>query len=333
VSARARIACALAGCLWLPILQAGAADPKSAPTISDLNTRAVDVQTGSQPQASAAKAMANYRRFLELQETDPKLRAEALRRLGDLNLEAGEFERMEKEVTQVDLQGAEAIKLYSTLLKAYPNYARNDEVLYQLARAYETTGQSEQALATLDRIVKSYPQSRQLDEVQFRRGELLFSAKRYQDAQKAYEVPIARGSASAFYEQSLYKNGWSLFKQSSNADSLSSFAALLDAKLGAKTAVRPVKLEDLKRADRELVEDTLRVMAITFSYLDGAASLDEFAKQHGDRGYWHLLYSRLGDLYVDKQRYQDAASTYRAYVARDPNSEFAPPLAMQEIEA
>ena len=333
MSARAGIACALVACLWLPVLQAGAADPKSAPTISDLNTRAVAVQTGTLPQASAAKAMDNYRRFLELQETDPKLRAEALRRLGDLNLEAGEFERMEKEVTQVDLQGAEAIKLYSTLLKAYPNYPRNDEVLYQLARAYETTGQGEQALATLDRVVKSYPQSRQLDEVQFRRGELLFSAKRYQEAQKAYEVPIARGPTSAFYEQSLYKHGWSLFKQSANDASLFSFAALLDAKLGANAAARPVRLEDLKRADRELVEDTLRVMSITLSYLDGAASLDEFAKKHGERGYWHLLYSRLGDLYVDKQRYQDAASTYRAYVARDPNSEFAPPLAMQEIEA
>ena len=332
MSARARVAGALAACLALPVLQASAADPKSAPTISDLNARAVDVQTGSQPQASAAKAMDNYRRFLELQETDPKLRAEALRRLGDLNLEAGEFERMEKEVTQVDLQGAEAIKLYSTLLKAYPNYPRNDEVLYQLARAYETTGQSEQALATLDRVVKSYPQSRQLDEVQFRRGELLFSAKRYPEAQKAYEVPIARGPQSAFYEQSLYKHGWALFKESLNEDSLASFAALLDAKLGAQAA-RSVKLEDLKRADRELVEDTLRVMSITFSYLDGAASLDQFAKQHGDRPYWHLLYSRLGDLYVDKQRYQDGANTYRAYVARDSNSEFAPLLAMQEIEA
>jgi TolA-binding protein len=332
MSVRARAGLALAAWLVTIALPALGADQKNAPTISDLNARPVDVQTGSQPQGGAAKAMDNYRRFLEMQATDPKLRAEALRRLGDLNLEAGEFERMEKEVTQIDLQGAEAIKLYSTLLKAYPNYPRNDEVLYQLARAYETTGQNEQALATLDRIVKSYPQSRELDEVQFRRGELLFSAKRYAEAQKAYEVPIARGTQSAFYEQSLYKHGWSLFKESLNEESLASFATLLDAKLGTQSA-RPVKLEDLKRADRELVEDTLRVMSITFSYLDGAASLDAFAKQRGDRPYWHLLYSRLGDLYVDKQRFQDGANTYRAYVARDPNSEFAPLLAMQEIEA
>src|SRR6185437_14503612 len=106
-----------------------------------------------------------------------------------------------------------------------------DQVLYQLARAYETTGQPEQALATLDRIVQKYPQSPQLDEVQFRRGELLFSAKRYADAERAYAI-VTRFPNSAFYEQSLYKHGWSLFKQSMTEESLPSFGGVLDRKLG-----------------------------------------------------------------------------------------------------
>jgi len=321
---RARVATALACLLFT---QAHAAER----TIKDLESRPVPVHTDAQVTSSSSKAMENYRRFLELQKTDPQLRAEALRRLGDLNLEAGESERMESEVTQIDLQGGEAIKLYSSLLKAYPDYARNDQVLYQLARAYETTGQPEQALATLDRVIEKYPRSPQMDEVQFRRGELLFSAKRYAQAQQAYEAAIARGTTSAFYEQSLYKHGWSLFKQSLNQESLPSFASVLDEKLlvGGKAA----KPEELKRADRELVEDTLRVMSITFSYLEGAQSLDEFVNKRGEAPYTHLLYSGLGDLYVEKQRYQDAATTYRAYVARNPNSDYAPRLATQGIEA
>ncbi len=197
---------------------------KDAPTLKDLESRPIEVKPEAKVDASASRAMENYRRFLELQKTDPALRAEALRRLGDLNLESGELERMEKEVTTVDLQGAEAIKLYTTLLKAYPDYGRNDQVLYQLARAYETTGQPEKALATLDQIVSRYPQSQQLDEVHFRRGEILFSAKQYAAAQGAYQHAIERGSKSAFYQQSLYKHGWSLFKQGQNEDSLPSFA-------------------------------------------------------------------------------------------------------------
>ncbi|HVY82628.1 MAG TPA: tetratricopeptide repeat protein, partial [Steroidobacteraceae bacterium] len=317
----------------LAIAAAASAEEKPK-TIGDLKSKPVEVRKDAKMPASASKAMENYRRFLELQRTDPQLRAEAMRRLGDLNLESGELERMESEVTAVDIQGAEAIKLYSTLLKAYPTYNRNDQVLYQLARAYETTGQPEQALATLDRIVKQYPQSPQLDEVQFRRGELLFSAKQYPQAESAYAYVIKRGASSAFYEQSLYKHGWSLFKQSLNEESLPSFSGVLDQKLlggpNGKVAKDP---EKLRRADRELVDDTLRVMAITFSYLDGAQTLDNYLNKRGEPPYSYLLYSRLGDLYVEKQRYQDAATTYRAYVARNPNSDYAPNLAMQAIEA
>jgi tetratricopeptide (TPR) repeat protein len=310
-----------------------AADAKSATTIKDLESHPVQVRPDTKLDVNASRAMENYRRFLELQNTDPQLRAEAMRRLGDLNLDAGEVERMEKEVTAVDLQGGEAIKLYSTLLKAYPAYARNDQVLYQLARAYETTGQPEQALGTLDQIVQRYPQSPQLDEVQFRRGELLFSAKRYPEAEKAYRSVIQHGRGSAFYEQSLYKHGWSLFKQSLTEESLPSFKAVLDRKLGPGRDGKSPRLEDLRRPDRELVEDTLRVMGITFSYAEGTATLDQFMAKQGKAPYDYLLYSRLGDLYVDKQRYQDAATTYRAFVARDPNSDHAPNLAMQAIEA
>ena len=309
---------------------AAAAD--SAPTIKDLESRPVTIKKDTKLDANATKAMDNYRRFLELQRTDPQLRAEAMRRLGDLNLDAGEVERMEKEITSIDMQGAEAIRLYSTLLKAYPDYARNDQVLYQLARAYETTGQPELALTTLDRIVQRYPQSPQMDEVEFRRGELLFSAKSYPEAEKAYAVVIQKGRASSFYEQSLYKHGWSLFKQGMTEESLPSFDKVLASKLAARNG-KPVRLEDLRRADRELVEDTLRVMSITFSYADGATTLDQFVTKQGEKPYSYLLYSRLGNLYVDKQRYQDAAMAYRAYVARDPNTDEAPDLAMQAIEA
>ena len=331
-SRRTCAVCAAAAVLCAGAAQHAPAQSAPQPTVGDLTKRKVEVHKDTAANGNSTRAMENYRRFLELQNTDPKLRAEAMRRLGDLNLDAGEMERMEKELTAVDQQGGAAITLYSTLLKAYPNYPRNDQVLYQLSRAYETTGQPDAALATLDRIVQSYPQSPQLDEVQFRRGELLFSAKRYPEAEHAYSAVIARGSASDYYQQSLYKRGWSLFKQSLTLESLPSFGGVLDRELGT-TPAKAVRLESLKRADRELVEDTLRVMSISFSYNDGVSSLEHYVQQHGQRPYNWLLYERLGDLYVDKQRYQDGAGVYRAFVARDPYSDHAPDLDMAAIEA
>ena len=293
----------------------------------------VPVQTGQLPPPNPTAAMATYEQFLQMQNADPALRAEALRRLGDLNLEAGELERMSSEVSRVDVHGAQAIQLYTKLLKAYPNYPHNDEVLYQLARAYDTTGQTAQALATLDRIVAEYPRNAHLGEVQFRRGELLFSLQHYADAQHAYEAVLALGrSGSSFYAQSLYKRAWSQFKQNQNEACLDSFAQLLDYTLvDAQGHARD--LATLVRADRELVDDTLRVMSISFSYLDGPMSIRQLAMRRGHPPYVWLLYQRLGELYVSKQRYQDAATTDRAFVADYPIDAHAPLLSMAAIEA
>lgn len=318
----------------------GRAATKSPPTIKDLESQQVDVNTDPPKNVDENKTMDSYKRFLDLNAGDASLRAEALRRLGDLNLESSESERIERElVTNEGLRATEAIHLYTALLKTYPQYERNDSVLYQLARAYELDAQPDKARASLDQLVASYPASRYFDEAQFRRGELLFAAKQYPQAQLAYEAVIKIGASSAFYNQSLYKHGWSLFKQGENERSLDSFAGVLDAVLvPKKAAAGMIELESLSRPTRELVEDTLRVMSITFSYLDGPKSIDDFVKRRTPPGrpprpYSYLLYARLGDLYIEKERYTDAADSYRAFVSQDRNNEKAPLLEMQAIEA
>jgi len=321
------------GCALTPAF-ANAAPPAPA-TIKDIDKGEVDVKSDPPRGIDAAKTMDTYKKFLDLNSGDSELRAEAMRRLADLHLESGETERIERELaTNEGLHANEAIALYGALLKAYPKYERNDSVLYQLARAYELNAQAAKALAALDRLVAEFPQSRLIDEAQFRRGELLFSAKAYPTAQLAYEAVIKFGPASSFYNQSLYKHGWSLFKQGDDHRSLESFAGVLDALLVSKaTPPALVEVDTLSRANRELAEDTLRVMSITFSYVDGPKTIDEFLKHLRPRPYAYLLYARLGDLYTEKERYTDAADSYRAFVSQDRNNEKAPLLQMQAIEA
>jgi cellulose synthase operon protein C len=332
---------ALAAALLAPLLASpGQAANKGPQTIKDLETQQVEVNTDPPKNVDANRTMDSYKRFLDLNAGDAALRAEALRRLGDLNLESSESERIERElVTNEGLRATEAIHLYAALLKTYPKYERNDAVLYQLARAYELNAQPDKALATLDQLVASYPNSRYIDEAQFRRGELLFTNKAYPKAQSAYEAVIKIGSSSGFYNQSLYKHGWSMFKQGENERSLDSFAGVLDSVLVSKhNPSELIELETLSRPNRELVEDTFRVMSITYSYLDGPKTIDEFVKHHTPQGrpprpYSYLLYARLGDLYMEKERYTDAADSYRAFVSQDRNNEKAPLLEMQAIEA
>jgi len=332
------------GAAWFPvaacagaILCAGIAQGagREQPTIRDLDNREVQVRKDTPVAVDAGKAMDSYQRFLDLNAGDAQLRAEAMRRLGDLNLESSEAQSIERDLASNEgLRAREAVTLYSALLKTYPQYERNDAVLYQLARAYELDAQPEKALATLDRLVAGFPASRYVDEAQFRRGELLFSAKQYAGAQQAYEAVVGRGAHSAFYRQSLYKLGWSMFKQADNEHSLVAFSGVLDSVLGSGgTGSRSAELAQLSRPDRELAEDTFRVMSIMFSYGEGARSIDGFMQGRAGKPYDYLLYQRLGDLYVEKQRYTDAADTYRAFVQRQPDHDKSPLLQMQAIEA
>jgi tetratricopeptide (TPR) repeat protein len=326
----------LFGTVWCAAFAPAHADSQKKPqTIKDLDSQQIDVSPDPPKGVDNTKTMQSYKRFLDLNAGDAALREEAMRRLGDLNLESSESERIEHELaTNEGLRATEAIHLYSALLKTYPKYERNDSVLYQLARAYELNAQPDKALETLDKLVASYPKSHYIDEAQFRRGEILFSNKSYAAAQSAYEAVIKFGSVSGFYNQSLYKHGWSLFKQGESERSLESFSGVLDSVLVSKSDPKAlVELDSLSKPNRELVEDTFRVMSITFSYLDGSKSIDEFVKHRRPRPYYYLLYARLGDLYVEKERYTDAADSYRAFVSQDRNNEKAPLLEMQAIEA
>ena len=125
-----------------------------------------------------------------------------------------------------------------------------------------------------------------------------------------------------------------MFKQGENERSLDSFAGVLDSVLLSKRDPNEmIDVDSLGRASRELVEDTFRVMSITFSYLDGPKSVGEFVKRRKQRPYSYLLYARLGDLYMEKERYTDAADSYRAFVSQDRTNEHSPQLEMQAIDA
>jgi tetratricopeptide (TPR) repeat protein len=299
-------------------------------TIRDLDKKEVKVNPDPPSDIKAQQAIEQYRRFLELESKNEKLRAEAMRRLGDLQVEEDEDARAgasEFGGLQVD----EAVKLYEGLLSGYPNYERNDVVMYQLARAYEAQAQPEKALKVLDRLVTTYPNSQWVVESQFRRGEILFSNGRYHDAEEAYTAVTLPGADSGYFDQGLYKLGWSLFKQSRGDESVSAFLRMLDRVLTDGGQLRD--RESLSRAERELADDAMRAIAITYSDLDGPESLDAALVERGDPLYAHQLYESLGNLYMEKERYQDAALAFEAFAKRRPESRYAPSLQMRTIEA
>lgn len=222
----------------------------------------------------------------------------------------------------------EAIALYKGLLVKYPNYERNDQVLYQLSRAYEEIGKVEEAIKILNRLVKEYPSSRHFDEAQFRRAEYFFTRKKFLDAEEAYQAILEIGISSAFYELALYKQGWSFFKQELYEQALKDFIALLDYKISIGFDFDNIE----NKIEKKRIDDTYRVISLSFSYLGGANAIVEFFDKAGPRSYEASIYSHLGEYYLDKRRYADAALAYNTFIERNPINKVAPYFNIRVIE-
>ena len=67
--------------------------------------------------------------------------------------------------------------------------------------------------------------------------------------------------------------------------------------------------------------------------MDGAESITAFFDERGYPRYGYVIYMNLGDLYLEKERFVDAAETYQAFVDKDPNNPNAPLLQVEVIEA
>lgn len=323
--------------LWLgmfPILTGCSLVTWNEPeTLADLKGRHVEVAHEPVAGETQGRAIQNYREFLNT-DADDKLRPEAMRRLADLQVQQNEQRQAElpdsASVNPTSADLADSVTLYETLLRDYPQYAHQDKALYQLARTYDEVGQNDVALATLDRLVREHPDTPLRAEAEFRRGESLFVQTHYREAEAAYQAVLDRGESSDFYERALYKQGWSRFKQNDFDGALDAFIALLDRRLASKDSADAV---DISRSERELLEDSLRVVSLSVSYQEGAVSLNEYFQRRGERGYEDLIYANLGELYLDKERYSDAADAFHAYVEKHALARQAPAFQMRVIDA
>jgi cellulose synthase operon protein C len=222
----------------------------------------------------------------------------------------------------------EAIALYDRLLAEYPDYEHNDRVVYQKARAYDELGRTEEAMETMDRFVTEYQHSSHYDEVQFRRAEFFFTRRKFREAENAYQAIIGMGDSSSYYELALYKLGWTLYKQEFYEEAQHRFMALLDYKVSIGYDFDAAHDEDEERR----IADTFRVISLGFSNLGGPEVVQEYFAANGGRSYEDKIYANLGEFYLAKLRYDDAAKTYKAFVALNPFHRASPHFGMRMVE-
>lgn len=260
------------------------------------------------------ESVIEYSRFIRLFDT---VSNEAMRRDGMRKMAALQLQYDNSQTIPL----SSVVLLFEKLIEDYP-LQRNDMLIYQLSREYEESGKREAALNSLNRLVSQYPDTKYYDEAQFRRGEILFSKRQFIAAEQAYKEVVdyrKYDDKSIYYEQSVYKQGWSQFKQSNYYPALNSFMHLLDL----HAFEGDLALKNMQSSEREFIEDIMRAINLSFSYQAGPVSAHEYFSKQQRRVYEYQIYASLARFYQQKNHYSDSVKTYQLFVSSNemhPNS-------------
>lgn len=315
--------------LWLiPLAGCGLLTDRArdtGPTLADLEPVQIAGEGTPIPRLALDELADVYREVLAHQQ-DPETVVQIQHRLADIELLSGEAALA--EAISSDRLFDPAIAAYEALLREHPDYERRDTLLYQLSKAYDLRGDPEASARILAELRRTSPDSPYAAEADFRLAERHFAEASYSLARDTYRQVLAAGELTPFYTRSLYMLGWSQFKLARYEEAVTAFLASLDKLLPA-----PGSDAQPSSAQEELIDDALRVIALSFDNLGGVSAIAKTDAGHGERHYQHRLYAALGALYREKERFADSAAVYTRYMERFPRSVHAHRFALLEIEA
>jgi len=260
---------------------------------------------------------AEYRELLDLFE-DQQLKEQIQRRIADVYMMEG-VQDQNTDAGHAKSYYVEAIKAYRDVLDKYPDSPDNAEVLYQLAKAYDMEGNQGEALRMLEQLSSRHPYYENIAEAHFRQGDIYFSYQRYSDAERSYKA-VTTSANEKFLVNAYYMMGWSQYKQFQYRKSLNAFAYVMNSLLKDT-----LSLEELNKAHRSMVGDTLHSISLAVDKIGGASSIETVAVL-ADKAYIWMVYENLGDYYLKKELYELAAESYRVFVDKYTQDAKAPEL-------
>lgn len=313
----------------MPDAVRNAAPPiKSIMSQPEAASSAVAITPSAPVTGNQGGAVENYREVLKL-EGDPDTKREARRRIADLEVSEHE-ENPQGSTAPLN----EAISIYRRLLTERPDDPDNDRVLYQLARAYEYTGDRDNALKALQTLGRKYPQSSLMSDAHFRAGQMLNAQGHFEEAAQEYRVIIDLGQGTQFFNAAQYQYGWSLYREAKYDEALTIFFKLLEDELPPGQLDDPAAaLGKVANAKVDMAKNVLHVVGLCFNEMGGGEAINGYFKKHGEPRFALLIYNALGDEYLAKQRYTDAAKTFVAYNELHPDNPNAPTFQRKVISA
>lgn len=263
-----------------------------------------------------------YREILNLVE-DQQLKEQIERRIADVYMMEGVQDQNHAKPQKSYY--IEAIKSYRRILDKYPDSPDNAEVLYQLAKAYDMEGQTDEALAMLTQLTTRHPYYPNLPEAYFRMGDIHFNYQRYAQAEKAY-VAVTRSQNPKLHMNAYYMLGWSYYKLFQYDRALDAYSYVI-----TQILAQSADLDTLGKAEKLLVTDTLHSVSLSLDKMGGAEYIPSVQALYKQSYVW-MVYENLGSYYLEKELYGESVASYSHYVSHFPNSPKAPEMHSKLIE-
>ncbi len=315
--------------------------------------KARDVDEGAQLNEEYArmaeeKRMESIRRLKELlsRGVDGETKAEMMLRLADLYFQQGRYLYL-KEMAAFDVEfdacfnddncntekmnpdnsgshswQQKSIKLYQSILRSYPRYARADQATFFLGSALQDLGEADDAVESFKKLVKLYPQSSYVPDAYVLIGEYYFDNDNAFGALKAYQK-ATQFTDSPKYAFAMYKLGWCYYNVGDYGKGIETMKAVVTYSMNQGSDAKGIQLQD------EALKDLVRFFA------DAGAMNEayEYFTKLGKKDLIRSMLKRLATMYFEQGKFDQSVETYRRLILEDPTSEDNPDYQAEIISA
>jgi len=297
-----------------------------AKTIGDIRPVFIVYKDKELPKVSIKYLLKRYLKLFEKAES-PSVKIDALNRINNLRVK---YNITSKKLAIDNIRQSEVVlDSYERIIDSDISYQRIDELIYQTAKAQSFIGNEKESIKRLKMLTGLYPNSELFDESNFRMAEAYFKIGSYAKAESAYKKILTFSKSNTYHQRARFKLGWSIFKLDRYDEAGKTAIETLDyypALAGA------LSVNSIEEEDQDLVDDTLKLLAILFSKQKNAKTIETLQQTVANKHYAFLLYDSLFRFYLAQDRFEDGALITDAYTRNYPKDFNAYLMAINTIK-
>ncbi|OGJ86844.1 MAG: hypothetical protein A2268_14325 [Candidatus Raymondbacteria bacterium RifOxyA12_full_50_37] len=207
------------------------------------------------------------------------------------------------------------VKAYLTkLIEKYPGSEFGDGALYSLTFCHRWEDSTATAIWYAEQLVKKYPQSQYAPQTYMIIGEYYFDENKLEMALAAYQK-VLQFPESKWFDKALYKIGWAYYRLSNFEKTISSLFYIVNEQ--DELAEGGLNLDVFAKS--LLTKESIDYIAISFAEGDttgeemaGLKRARRFVDKINNEYIGSKILHKLGDVYREQLKYENAIATYKA---------------------